>query len=194
MGTLEKFWTQFGILVLKRVSKFVIPEFRDTLLVPKITKCGDLLYFIVFLSSSQTFGWFFSAGPWCAPKFKLSLHLPEFDIAHSQPFYILGTLQASTVWPRPITNIEIPSLSEIYKTWFSISSSTLYVCLAMLWVKTLAANNIQTCCQLMYWMKLELEFSDFLSHTCRWLFCSFLYFLFMLRTIILDSSKYQLHI
>ena len=33
-------------LVLKRVSKFVIPdpEFRDTLLVPKITKCGDLLY------------------------------------------------------------------------------------------------------------------------------------------------------
>ena len=81
-----------------------------------------------------------------------------------------------------------------YKTWFSISLSTLYVCLAMLWVKTLAANNIQTCCQLMYWMKLELEFSDFLSHTCRWLFCSFLYFLFMLRTIILDSSKYQLHI
>ena len=31
-------------LALKRVSKFVIPEFRDTLLVPKITKCGDLLY------------------------------------------------------------------------------------------------------------------------------------------------------
>jgi hypothetical protein len=23
----------------------VIPEFRDTLLVPKITKCGDLLYY-----------------------------------------------------------------------------------------------------------------------------------------------------
>ena len=44
MGTLEIFWTQFGILVLRRVSKFVIPEFRDTLLVPKITKCGDLLY------------------------------------------------------------------------------------------------------------------------------------------------------
>ena len=44
MGTLEIFWTQFGILVLKRVSKFVILEFRDTLLVPKITKCGDLLY------------------------------------------------------------------------------------------------------------------------------------------------------
>ena len=47
MGTLEKFWTQFGILVLKRVSKFVILEFRDTLLVPKITKCGDLLYYKV---------------------------------------------------------------------------------------------------------------------------------------------------
>ena len=31
-------------LVLKRVSKFVIPEFCDTPLVPKITKCGDLLY------------------------------------------------------------------------------------------------------------------------------------------------------
>ena len=31
-------------LVLKRVSKFVIPKFRDTLLVPKITKCEDLLY------------------------------------------------------------------------------------------------------------------------------------------------------
>ena len=31
-------------LVLKRVSKFVIPQFRDTLLVPKITKCEDLLY------------------------------------------------------------------------------------------------------------------------------------------------------
>ena len=31
-------------LALKRVSKFVIPEFRDTLLVPKITKCGDFLY------------------------------------------------------------------------------------------------------------------------------------------------------
>ena len=32
-------------LALKRVSKFVIPKFRDTLLVPKITKFGDLLYF-----------------------------------------------------------------------------------------------------------------------------------------------------
>ena len=31
-------------LVLNRVSKFVISEFRDTLLVPKITKCRDLLY------------------------------------------------------------------------------------------------------------------------------------------------------
>ena len=31
-------------LVLKKVSKFVIPEFRDTPLIPKITKCGDLLY------------------------------------------------------------------------------------------------------------------------------------------------------
>ena len=30
-------------LALKRDSKFVIPEFRDTLLVPKVTKCGDLL-------------------------------------------------------------------------------------------------------------------------------------------------------
>ena len=33
-------------LALKMVSKFVIPEFRDTLLVPKITKSGDLLYLI----------------------------------------------------------------------------------------------------------------------------------------------------
>ena len=31
-------------LALKRVSKFVFPKFRDTLLVPKITKCRDLLY------------------------------------------------------------------------------------------------------------------------------------------------------
>ena len=31
-------------LVLKRVSKFVIPQLRDTLLAPKITKCKDLLY------------------------------------------------------------------------------------------------------------------------------------------------------
>ena len=31
-------------LALKRVSKFMIPQFRDTLLVPKITKCGDSLY------------------------------------------------------------------------------------------------------------------------------------------------------
>ena len=42
--TLEKFLDPIWDLVLKRVSKFVIPEFRDTLLVPKITKCGDLLY------------------------------------------------------------------------------------------------------------------------------------------------------
>ena len=32
-------------LALKRVSKFVIPKFPDTLSIPKITKCGDLLYF-----------------------------------------------------------------------------------------------------------------------------------------------------
>ena len=53
MGTLEKFWTQFGILVLKRISKFVIPEFCDTLLVPKITKCGDLLYKVSYKTSQM---------------------------------------------------------------------------------------------------------------------------------------------
>ena len=41
---LRKFLDPIWDLVLKRVSKFVIPEFRDTLLVQKITKCGDLLY------------------------------------------------------------------------------------------------------------------------------------------------------
>ena len=40
----RKFLDPIWDLALKRVSKFVIPEFRDTLLVPKITKCGDLLY------------------------------------------------------------------------------------------------------------------------------------------------------
>ena len=41
----RKFLDPIWDLVLKRVSKFVIPKFRDNLLVPKITKCGDLLYF-----------------------------------------------------------------------------------------------------------------------------------------------------
>ena len=41
----RKFVDPIRDLALKRVSKFVIPEFRDTLLVPKITKCGDLLYY-----------------------------------------------------------------------------------------------------------------------------------------------------
>ena len=40
-------------LVLKRVSKFVIPQFRDTLLVPKIIKCEDLLYKGVIMKRSQ---------------------------------------------------------------------------------------------------------------------------------------------
>ena len=43
----RKILDQIWDLVLKRVSKFVIPEFRDNLLVPKITKCGDLLYFLL---------------------------------------------------------------------------------------------------------------------------------------------------
>ena len=43
--TLENFMDPILDLVLKRVSKFVIPKFRDTPLVSKITKCGDLLYF-----------------------------------------------------------------------------------------------------------------------------------------------------
>ena len=40
----RKFLDPIQGLVLKRVSKFVIPKFRDTILVPKIPKCGDLLY------------------------------------------------------------------------------------------------------------------------------------------------------
>ena len=40
----RKFLDPIWDLALKMVSKFVIPEFRDTLLVLKITKCGDLLY------------------------------------------------------------------------------------------------------------------------------------------------------
>ena len=40
----RKFLDPIQDLVLKRVSKFVIPKFCDTVLVPKITKCGDLLY------------------------------------------------------------------------------------------------------------------------------------------------------
>ena len=41
-------------LAVKRVSKFVIPEFRDTLLVPKITKCGDLLYYAMLFFTKMT--------------------------------------------------------------------------------------------------------------------------------------------
>ena len=48
MGTLENIMDPILDLVLKRVSKFVIPKFCDTLLVPKITKCGDLLYFPIY--------------------------------------------------------------------------------------------------------------------------------------------------
>ena len=48
----RKFLDPIWDLALKRVSKFVIPEFRDALLVPKITKCGDLLY-ILYLSNGQ---------------------------------------------------------------------------------------------------------------------------------------------
>ena len=40
----RKFLDPIWDLALKRVSKFVIPKFRDTLLVPKITNFGDLLY------------------------------------------------------------------------------------------------------------------------------------------------------
>ena len=40
----RKFLDPVWDLALKRVSKFAIPEFRDDLLVPKITKCRDLLY------------------------------------------------------------------------------------------------------------------------------------------------------
>ena len=43
----RKFLDPIWDLALKRVSKFVIPEFRDTLLVPKITKCGDLRTFLL---------------------------------------------------------------------------------------------------------------------------------------------------
>ena len=39
----RNFFDPIWDLVLRRVSKFGIPEFHDTLLVPKITKCGDLL-------------------------------------------------------------------------------------------------------------------------------------------------------
>ena len=42
-GTLENFWTQFGTLYYKEVSKFGIPAFCYKLMAPKITKCGDLL-------------------------------------------------------------------------------------------------------------------------------------------------------
>ncbi len=40
----RKFLDPIWDLALKMVSKFVIPKFRDTLLVTKITKCGNLLY------------------------------------------------------------------------------------------------------------------------------------------------------
>ena len=40
----RKFLDPIWDLALKMVSKFVVPKFRDTLSVPKITKCGDLLY------------------------------------------------------------------------------------------------------------------------------------------------------
>ena len=40
---LEIFWTQYGTLYYKEVSKFVIPAFSYKLLAPKITKCGNLL-------------------------------------------------------------------------------------------------------------------------------------------------------
>ena len=54
----RKFLGLIWDLALKRVSKFVIPEFRDTLLVPKITKCGDLLYVLYysFLPTIYRFG------------------------------------------------------------------------------------------------------------------------------------------
>ena len=48
----RKFFDPIWDLALKRVSKFVIPEFRDTLLVTKITKCGDLLY--IYLKNDMT--------------------------------------------------------------------------------------------------------------------------------------------
>jgi hypothetical protein len=45
----RNFFDPIWDLALKKVSKFVIPEFHDTFLVPKITKCGDLLYFDFYL-------------------------------------------------------------------------------------------------------------------------------------------------
>ena len=43
-GNFGNFLDPIRGFILKRVPQFVIPEFHDTLLVPKITKCGDLLY------------------------------------------------------------------------------------------------------------------------------------------------------
>ena len=42
----RKFLDPIWDLALQMVSKFVIPEFRNTLLVSKITKYGDLLYIL----------------------------------------------------------------------------------------------------------------------------------------------------
>ena len=47
----RKFLDPIRDLVLKIVSQFGIPEFRDYDLVPKITKYGDLLYYIFEKSS-----------------------------------------------------------------------------------------------------------------------------------------------
>ena len=43
--TFEIFWTHFEVLYYKQSSEFVIPAFHDNLLGPKITKCGDPLYY-----------------------------------------------------------------------------------------------------------------------------------------------------
>ena len=51
----RKFLDPIWNLALKRVSKFVIPEFRYTLLVPKITKCGELLYMLLTDSKLPSF-------------------------------------------------------------------------------------------------------------------------------------------
>ena len=132
----RKFLDPIQGLVLKRVSKFVIPKFRDTILVPKITKYGDLLYNL-FHRTFSTFIWLLCI-----------LH----RICHAIPFLTNNALLDFTkciqitklTWVSPATNYFIfiitfyPVLKWLtdYEFFFKSKNDTFCsVCLELQWLK-----------------------------------------------------------
>ena len=93
----RKFLDPIWDLALERVSKFVIPEFCDTLLVPKITKCGDLLYY--YLRKQQ--------------KMNPDLYNDQLQLKCERPGFKLYHLSFLVIESQPILYLTKSPESEI---------------------------------------------------------------------------------